>query len=198
MSIPEVKSIKFLVQTDQALGLVPSLTATTAVAEALAKFLDVRGILLGYIDGFILRDLEEHAPRESWQTVCDEAIRVYLEVSKPGLLNEDCCVRNFQVRKNANDDSYEVFQIDFALCYERNPEQSDESWILEKCEQDDEGAIGTVMQCRLKGGYVYTPTKTYWVYRGLTKEKEQQLEEWRQKRAEEEEAKKNEAEEKKL
>lgn len=136
----------------------PSSAGNSPFAEDIAKYFEIHGILIEFIDGFSLRDLAYNAPRESWQAICEEAIRIVLAVSEPGILNEDCCVRNFLVRKNETNGNYEVFQIDFALSYERDPEQSDESWLLEKTEKDEEGAIGTVMEHKLKGAFVYTPT----------------------------------------
>ena len=163
----------------------PSSAGNSPFPEDIAKYFEIHGILTEFIDGFSLRDLADNAPRESWQVICEEAIRIVLAVSEPGILNEDCCVRNLLVRKNETNGNYEVFQIDFALSYERDSEQSDESWLLEKSERYEEGAIGTVIEHELKGAFVYTPTGTYHVDRPLSAKEEQQLEEYYRKRAEE-------------
>lgn len=42
----------------------------------LAKHIDIPGILLQNIDGFHLADLAQHAPRETWQYVCEDTIQI--------------------------------------------------------------------------------------------------------------------------
>ncbi|KAE8358597.1 hypothetical protein BDV27DRAFT_150296 [Aspergillus caelatus] len=79
------------------------------------KYIDVPGVLLQYIDGFLLTDMAAHAPREVWQSVCDDAIQIVNLIGDRGILNGDVKTRNFIVQENPGR-KFKVFMIDFALC----------------------------------------------------------------------------------
>lgn len=51
-----------------------SINSLSNVLELEKEYLDCPGILLEIIDSFTLSELADHAPRETWQKVCDEAI----------------------------------------------------------------------------------------------------------------------------
>ena len=153
---------------------VPSLKARVklmgypSLSGPFRQYFDVQGIILEYIDGFPLTDLAIHAPREAWQPVCEDAIRIVNLMGDRDIRNEDVKTRNFLVRKNGESGSFKVFIIDFALCEFRGPEQSDEEWRKEKWAQDEEGAVGCVMQDKLKDGFVYKRSLRYWSGRDET------------------------------
>ncbi|KAL8652765.1 MAG: hypothetical protein Q9210_002495 [Variospora velana] len=121
-------------------------------------FFQVRGILLELITGYSLADLAKYAHPSSWQRICDEAIRTINLISDHGVLNEDVQSRNVLIRTHDRDSGNEVVVIDFALCRFREMNQSEADWRHEKCEQDEEGAIGFVMAHKLNGAVEYRPS----------------------------------------
>lgn len=54
-----------------------------------------------------------------------------------------------------------VFMIDFGLCQFRRESRDEEDWRKWKLLQDEEGAVGYVMQRYLKGGFVYHRSPLY-------------------------------------
>ncbi|KAI9929499.1 hypothetical protein MW887_000972 [Aspergillus wentii] len=132
-----------------------SVTVPVSSQDAsISKYIDVPGILMDYIDGFPLSDIADNAPRGKWQVLCDEAIRIIHAISERGILNEDVKTRSFIVQDVEGKDR--VMMIDFALCKFRREYKDEEEWRKWKAKQDEEGAVGYVMQNRLKGGFVYT------------------------------------------
>ena len=128
-------------------------------------FFEVPGILLEYIDGFTLSDIEENVSRELWQQICDEAVQVVNIVCDHNVLNKDVRPDNMIVRADeGSNHDYEVFMIDFAFSRLRQSDETDDEWREAKRSQDEEGAIGYVMQHRLKGGFKYKPTYRYIVH----------------------------------
>lgn len=149
-------------------------------------FLEINGVLLGYIPGFVLEDLETRAPESAWPSVCEQAIQSINRISDCGILNKDVRPTNVIVRPKpsieatANDPGdkhvgYDVVVIDFALCDFRKNWGTDEEWKAAKHTQDEEGAIGYVMEGRLrrfkKGKkrkwmgplpWEYRPSMRYW------------------------------------
>ncbi|KAJ5714368.1 uncharacterized protein N7483_011549 [Penicillium malachiteum] len=55
------------------------------------------GILSKHIEGFPLTNIAHHAPKETWQSICDEAIRILHLLGDRGILNEDVKTRSFIV-----------------------------------------------------------------------------------------------------
>ena len=121
-------------------------------------FFEVRGILLELITGYSLDDLMKYAHPSSWQRICDETIRTINLVSDHGILNEDVKPRNVLIRTYDNPSEHEVVIVDFAQCRFREMGQSEAAWKHEKWRQDEEGAIGYVMERKLKGAFVYRPS----------------------------------------
>ena len=125
-----------------------------------SEYTDIPGILLQYIKGFPLTDIEECAPRESWQAICEDAIRVINRIGDLGILNEDVKTRSFIVREDAWV-GFKVTMIDFALCKFRQDYKDGYDWDKWKSIQDEEGAVGYVMQRRLKCGFSYRRSARY-------------------------------------
>lgn len=121
-------------------------------------FFEVRGILLELITGYSLDDLANYAHQSSWQRICDNTIHAINLISDHGVLNEDVKPRNVLIRTHENLLEHEVVIIDFAQCRFRREDQSEAAWKHEKWRQDEEGAIGYVMECRLKGAFKYRPS----------------------------------------
>ncbi|KAE8165934.1 hypothetical protein BDV40DRAFT_285875 [Aspergillus tamarii] len=79
------------------------------------KYTDVPGVLLQYIDGFLLTDMAAHAPQEVWQSDRDDTIQIVNLIGDRGILNEDVKTRSFIVQENLWR-KFKGFMIDFALC----------------------------------------------------------------------------------
>ncbi|RJE17669.1 hypothetical protein PHISCL_09994 [Aspergillus sclerotialis] len=124
------------------------------------KYINIPGILLQYNDGFPLTDIAKHAPRETWQSVCEEAIQIVHQIGYRGILNEDVKTRSFIVHENPGG-KLKVFMVDFVLCHFRREYQDETDWWKWKAIQDEEGAVGCVMQKYLKGGFVYRQSDLY-------------------------------------
>ena len=112
---------------------------------------EISGLLMEYIDGFTLWDIEQNAPEEHWQTIVDEALRIVTAISSRDILNSDVRPANWLIRKRPTSDGYDVFQIDFGHCRFRELEESDDDWKRAKWLEDEEGCVGYVMQKRLRG-----------------------------------------------
>lgn len=127
-------------------------------------FFEVPGILMEHIRGYSLGEIKDRAPPSTWQPICEEAIRIVNLIGDLGILNKDIQTRNILVRENKKGEapsSYEVIFIDFGNCRFRGPDQSEEDWRHEKSEMDEEGAIGCVMEHKLKGGFKYQRTSHF-------------------------------------
>ncbi len=114
-----------------------------------ATYLDVPGLLLEYVEGFFLYDLAEHTPKELWQPVVDDAIRIVNRITDHDVLNEDVKTRNTLVRKADNSTGYKVVMIDFGHARLRGPDEPDLDWRVAKHSADEEGAIGGPMSRQL-------------------------------------------------
>lgn len=125
------------------------------------EYLDCPGILLEYIEGFSLTDLETSAPKVAWQTICDEAIRIINEISNHNIRNEDVKTRSFVIKHDAAMTQFKAVMMDFGTCVLRRPDQDEDDWREWKSLEDEEGAIGLVMERKLQGGFKYTPTLEY-------------------------------------
>lgn len=133
---------------------------TPARNNLLSEYIDIPGVLLQYIEGFPLTDIAICAPRDSWQTICEDAIRIVNRVGDRGILNEDVKTRSFVVQSRP-ENQYHVFMIDFALCDFREEYPDETEWEKCKARQDEEGAVGFVMQKALQGGFVYHRSARY-------------------------------------
>jgi hypothetical protein len=136
-----------------------------------ADFFEVKGILLELIPGSALEQLADAIPQESWQPVVDEAIEIVHELSNHDVLNKDVRASNIVASPIGDKEHrYRVVMLDFAQCRFRGNDESDLDWGRAKWSQDEEGAIGLVMQSRLKKrGYDlnYIPSRRFaqWVER---------------------------------
>ena len=108
-----------------------------------------------------MTELSKHAPRDTWQHVCGDAIRIVNFISDRNIRNEDVKTRNFIVRKDPITAKLKVFMIDFACCELRRRDQDEQGWRELKAIEDEECAVGYVMQRYLEGGYVYHRTRGY-------------------------------------
>ncbi|KAF2811442.1 uncharacterized protein BDZ99DRAFT_497205 [Mytilinidion resinicola] len=131
-----------------------------------SKFYDCPGILLQYIKGFPLSDLYEGdpgAPRETWQYICEDAIRIVNAMSAHNICNDDVNVRNSVVAWDPITERYKVRMIDFGHITFKMPGESDRDFREKRAHTDEEGAIGLIMESKLKekrgGGFVYTPSE---------------------------------------
>ncbi|PSN71089.1 hypothetical protein BS50DRAFT_570499 [Corynespora cassiicola Philippines] len=127
---------------------------------------DIPGVLIQYVNGFKLSDIYDGddlpAPRETWQYICDDAIKVVNATMRRGVNNWDTRVRNIMVQWDPTSEKYKAVMIDFGHC-ELRKDESDRDWREKKAYQDSEGAIGCVMERRLQerrgGGFVYRRTE---------------------------------------
>lgn len=151
---------------------IPELLGTVSLQTSIAddpeaqKYFEIRGVLLEDCDGFSLDKLADNAPTGYWQSICDDAVSIVNSISDHNILNKDVKPENFVVRKVSSGGSatYRPVMIDFALCRARMLEESDASWRQEKRSQDEEGAVGFVMQQKLRkrgGYYKYKPSYRY-------------------------------------
>ncbi|MCJ1464099.1 hypothetical protein MMC07_002712 [Pseudocyphellaria aurata] len=129
------------------------------------EFFQVKGILLELIDGFTLGELIDHAPREDWQAIFDQAIRVVRICDDREILNEDVRPPNVMVAPlPSKPHAYRVVMLDFTQCSFRAVDDSDRRWGRHKWLQDEEGDLGRAMQSRLKRvgfALVYEPSRRY-------------------------------------
>lgn len=134
--------------------------STPVLNNPLSEYVDIPGILLQYVEGFPLTDIATCAPRDSWQGICEDAIRIVNLVGDKGILNKDVKTRSFVVQK-CPENQYQVLMIDFALCNFRDEYASEDEWQKRKAIQDEEGAVGYVMQKKLQDGFVYDRSALY-------------------------------------
>lgn len=125
------------------------------------RYIDIPGVLLQRINGFHLCHLDENVPKESWQAVCEDAIQIVHLLYDRRILNRDVKTRNLIVRRGWS--GYKVFMIDFALCQSCWEFEDEEQWRKAKAHEDEERAVGKVMQRYLKGkgGFVYRQSALY-------------------------------------
>lgn len=111
-------------------------------------FFQPTGLLLEYLPGFTLSDMINKVPRSLWQSIVDRAIEIVNIISDHGVLNEDVRPDNFIIVPK--DGTYQVFMIDFGMCKLRRDDESDAEWGRKKWDEDEAGAVGVIMQTRLK------------------------------------------------
>ncbi|THX49437.1 hypothetical protein D6D06_08554 [Aureobasidium pullulans] len=122
----------------------------------------IPGLLLQNANGFHLTDLHEHLPYEHWQSTVDSAIAVLHRIQECGILNCDLNTRSFMVDPLTR----KIMMIDFGIVSFRGDAESEREWeMLQACE-DEEGAVGLVMQGYLKerggGKIIYKPSERTW------------------------------------
>ena len=102
------------------------------------------GFLLQFIPGFNLADMATHAPKEHWQDIGDEAIRIVHAIGDLGVLNKDVQRLNFIVNWDPRTKKFKVFMIDFGLATFREEVENEVEWRKLKAHEDEEGAVGKV------------------------------------------------------
>lgn len=132
----------------------PAFSTSYGTSKLINKYTAIPGILLQYIDGFPLSELSVYAPKDNWQSICDQAIRTINQISLKGVLNADVKTRNIIIGKDQQG-RFKVFVIDFGTCHFRRECESDKEWWEWKAGEDEEGAVGYVMQSILKGWFIY-------------------------------------------
>ncbi|KAK3318769.1 hypothetical protein B0H66DRAFT_477849, partial [Apodospora peruviana] len=113
-----------------------------------------KGILLEHINGVILSDLLSLPPPDgiatsNWQDIVDQAVAIAPSLGDRDLLNQDVRPENFTVQRLPGH-NFRVNMTDFGQSRLRRPAETDLEWGRAKHDQDEEGAIGLVMQRRLK------------------------------------------------
>ncbi|KAK7756173.1 hypothetical protein SLS62_001765 [Diatrype stigma] len=108
----------------------------------------IKGLLLQYLEGFKLSEIEDYAPPSSWQEIVDQAIHIVRVLDSKSILNYDVHPNNFLVVPR-DDGDYQVFMVDLAHCRLRREDESDREWGRAKCLEDEEGRIGDTMQVML-------------------------------------------------
>lgn len=132
----------------------PAFSTSYATSKLINKYTAIPGIILQHIDGFTLSELSVYAPKSNWQSICDQAIRTISQITLKGVLNADVKTRNIIVSKDQQG-RFRVFVIDFGTCHFRRECERDREWWAWKAGEDEEGAVGYVMQRMLKGRFVY-------------------------------------------
>ena len=127
-------------------------------SSSISEYLGCKGILLEFIQGFPLTNLSDHAPNDTWQYICEDAIQIVNRIGGRDICNKDVKTRNFIVRKDPDTGRLKVFMIDFGLCRLRKRRLDDQDWKWMKAVMDEEGAVGKVMERKLKGGFEYRRT----------------------------------------
>lgn len=113
------------------------------------------GTIFQYIEGFALTDIENHLPREYWQEVCDTAISIIHQIGDRGISNRDVKTRSFILRPVPCCAIPQVFMTDFGTCVFRDRLKDEHEFREFQADEDEEGAIGRVMERSLEGGYKY-------------------------------------------
>ncbi|KAK6008169.1 hypothetical protein QM012_000072 [Aureobasidium pullulans] len=137
---------------------------------------NIPGILIEYIDGFHLTNLHENLSQDCWQTIVDTAIEKLHHIQECGILNRDVNIRSFMV----NPLNHKVVMIDFGIVLFREDCENDKEWERLQAYQDEEGAVGLVMQSYLANSgadkTTYKPSEYFWRlkyrYRGMEGERE--------------------------
>ncbi|KAG9757952.1 hypothetical protein KCU73_g4152, partial [Aureobasidium melanogenum] len=145
-------------------------------AEITPQVVNIPGILIQYINGFHLTDLHEHLPQDCWQSIVNTSIEKLHHIQECGILNRDVNTRSFMVDPL----THKVMMIDFGIVLFREDSEDDREWGMLQAEEDEEGAVGLLMQTYLKekggGSIVYKPSEHYWRlkyrYRGMEGERE--------------------------
>ncbi|KAH9974593.1 hypothetical protein BGW80DRAFT_1301487 [Lactifluus volemus] len=107
----------------------------------------IKGVLLEYIHGFSMSDMDKHAPNTAWQGLVDQALGIVRILDSHNILNRDVRPGNIMITENGG--KFQVYMIDFGLCRFRGNE-SEQDWGRAKFNEDEEGAIGMTMRKKLQ------------------------------------------------
>jgi serine/threonine protein kinase len=131
------------------LQAMPKLSPSETISSEAIEFLEIKGVLLEFIDGCTLSEMPSKIPREDWGDICHQAVQVVRLLDDYSILNRDVRPSNVMVTRSVPD-KYRVVMLDFGQCIFRQPEDTDKQWGRRKWTMDEEGAIGKVMEHRLK------------------------------------------------
>ena len=67
----------------------------TDIPQQFLKYFNIRGILIEYIEGFSLSELETKSPQSQWQVICDNALHIVNLIDDHEILNNDVRPENF-------------------------------------------------------------------------------------------------------
>ncbi|MCJ1315254.1 hypothetical protein MMC15_000570 [Xylographa vitiligo] len=111
--------------------------------ESFPDLLNIPGILIQCIDGFLLEDLATRAP---------ESVGVVNKICDPDVINRDVRPTNMLVARpsSGKNGSWKVVMVDCAISELRHGSKGDKDWREEKRTLDEEGAIGYVTEMTLK------------------------------------------------
>ncbi|KAF1935799.1 hypothetical protein EJ02DRAFT_460040 [Clathrospora elynae] len=135
-------------------------------ADTEHRIADFKGLLMQFIDSFTLEALFQAdispAPRDAYESIIDNAIQKIHNIIARGFLKHKGRTHKVVVRWVAIDRRYQTYFIDLTN-WRLRKDESDRDWRLEQANMEEEGAIGQVMQGRLKkfrrGGYTYKWTE---------------------------------------
>lgn len=142
-------------------------TSSSSPSPSLDEYVDIPGILLQYIDGFPLSDIATRAPKQSWQTIGEEAMRIVNLIGDRGIMNRDVKLRNFIIQteqklgEEGGEPSFKIFMIDFSVVEFHEDYALERDWWDMKAHEDEEGAVGYLMHKRLGDGFTYRRSDKY-------------------------------------
>jgi len=142
-----------------------STSTTSSEADINPHIVNIPGILMQHIDGFILTDLHETLPKDCWQSTVDTAIEKLNRIQEYGILNRDINTRSFMVDPLTR----QVMMIDFGMVTFREDVEDDTEWERLQAWSNAEEATGLLMQGFLKqqggGTIIYKPSEQYWRFK---------------------------------
>ncbi|MCJ1385397.1 hypothetical protein MMC17_008520 [Xylographa soralifera] len=129
----------------------PSTLITDKEQTSYADWSQICGILIEEIDGFALSDLATSAPEKDWFDVLYAAKQWLKDIDRCGVLNKNVRPANVIMQGISlfGDDFWNPVFIDFTQCELREENTTEEEWRKRQIGQDEEGAIGYVMNKRL-------------------------------------------------
>lgn len=142
-------------------NLIPRLYAVVKLETASAEgyespfpdLFEVPGILIEHINGITFAQLASSTiDRSMWQYLGDRAVQVTnIILQDSDVLNTDVRPANMMVCQDKGyEQGYRVVMIDFGHCRFRRRDEPIEEWGLAKHRQDEEGAMGAVLQIQLR------------------------------------------------
>ncbi|CAH0051481.1 unnamed protein product [Clonostachys solani] len=151
------------------LDLATEPTAGEQLEESITEHTRVRAILIEHISGFLLSDLVTETSESEWPVICTQAIEAVNKIIDFHFINPDLQPRNAIVHRR-EERSYQIFYIDFGMCYFRDPSDTDERWRERKRQRGEEAAVGgslalTISKAKGKKGKPYKgPLPLPWAY----------------------------------
>lgn len=135
---------------------------TTSDNETNPDIVKIPGILMQYVDGFLLSELHKHPPPDNWQSIADRALEILNRVQQCGIFNSDAAVRSFVV----DPVTYQVMMIDFGMVTFREAINDDKEWeiYLSIPSQEERLAMDLKMYFKREAGVKidFRPSEQYW------------------------------------